>query len=524
MSSQLKSGTVFLVGAGPGDPGLLTVRGLRLLEQADVVIHDALANPALLSYCPRATETIYVGKKAADHSMPQEQINALLVSKAREGKRVVRLKGGDPFVFGRGGEECEALARAGVRFEVVPGITAAIAAPAYAGIPVTHRDFNSSFTFITGHEKEEEYRDAPSHGRKSAGDTGAASDLDWASLARLPCVAFYMGVKSLPRIVERLIAHGMDRMTPAASIQWGTTPRQRTVVATLADLPARVVEAKLGPPAITIIGRVVSMRQTINWFETRPLFGQTIVVTRTRQQASELTNRLAELGANVIEAPTIELEPSHDPVAVESALEGGTPWDWVIFTSVNGVTHAKEQLLRLGLDARAFGEAKIATIGSATSEAVSRELCLRVDLCPDSFVAEALADALEQGGEVAGKRFLLLRADIARPVLRERLEAGGAVEVRDVAIYETKPAKELPPGLIEALDDRRVTWVTFTSSSTARNFAALLGPTCRDRLRNVNLASIGPVTTTTLRELGLEPTAQADTFNLEGLIDAMLRT
>src|SRR4051794_40074402 len=293
-SSAPKPGIVSLVGAGPGDPGLLTLRGAELLARADVVVYDYLANPQLLAHCRPGAERIYVGKKAASHSMTQEQINALLVEQGKAGKRVVRLKGGDPFVFGRGGEECEALHAAGVSFEVVPGITAALAAPAYAGIPVTHRDLNSSFTFITGHEREEEYKDPDSRGRKPA---VGSSDLDWSSIARLPCVAFYMGVKSLPRICQKLIEHGMPPDMPAATIRWGTRPQQRTVVGTIADLPQRVAEARLAPPALTIIGRVVTLRETMNWFERRPLFGQTIVVTRTRQQASELSHRLTDLGA-----------------------------------------------------------------------------------------------------------------------------------------------------------------------------------------------------------------------------------
>nr|MDQ3625490.1 uroporphyrinogen-III C-methyltransferase [Verrucomicrobiota bacterium] len=297
MSKSSEKGAVYLVGAGPGDPGLLTVRGRTLLEQADVVVYDALANPRLLRHT-RNAEAIYVGKKAASHSMTQEKINDLLIAKARLGLRVVRLKGGDPFVFGRGGEECEALAAAGVAFEVVPGITAAIAAPAYAGIPVTHRDLNSSFTLLTGHEKEEAYQEGESRARDAA---KGSSDVDWASLAKLPCIAFYMGVKSLPRICQKLVEHGMNSATPAATIQWGTTARQRTVVATLADLPGRVADAKLTPPALTIIGAVVAMRQALSWFERRPLFGQTIVVTRTRQDASALSDRLDELGAEVIE-------------------------------------------------------------------------------------------------------------------------------------------------------------------------------------------------------------------------------
>jgi uroporphyrinogen III methyltransferase/synthase len=497
---------VYLVGAGPGDPGLITVRGARLLEQADVVVYDYLSNPRLLSYCPRA-EVIYVGKKAAAHSMPQEQINALLVAKARTGKRIVRLKGGDPFVFGRGGEECQALVDAGVAFEIVPGVTAAIAAPAYAGIPVTHRDFNSSFTFITGHERED--------GQEPA------TDIAWDVIAKLPCIAFYMGAKSLPRICQKLIENGMPSETAAATIQWGTMPAQRTVVSTLARLAEDVVAAGLGAPAITIVGKVVELRKTLAWVERRPLFGQTIVVTRTRQQMSEISMKLEELGADVIEASTIELNEPEDLTVVDAALTRAGDFDWICFTSVNGVTAARKRLAELGRDARVFGNAKLAAIGSATVAAIERELCLKVDLCPPSFVAEALAEEFLKRKEVAGRRFLLLRADIARPLLRDRLLENGAAEVSDVALYETHPAKELPPGLIEAIDAGRITWITFSSSSTVKNFLGLLGPDYRDRLSRTKLASIGPITTATLREAGLPPAAEARTFNIDGLIEAI---
>lgn len=507
-----------LVGAGPGDPGLLTLCGAQLLAQADVVIYDYLANPQLLTHCRPDVEAIYVGKRAAQHSMSQEDINALLVEKSRAGKRVVRLKGGDPFVFGRGGEECEALAKAGIAFEVVPGITAALAAPAYAGIPVTHRDFNSSFTFITGHEKEDEYKDTKSLAR---GTAAGSSDIDWSSIAKLPCIAFYMGVKSLPRICETLIAHGMSPDMPAATIRWGTTPRQKVVTGTVSTLAGRVADAKLAPPALTIIGRVVELRETMNWFEKRPLFGQTIVVTRTRQQTSELSHRLAELGANVIEAPTIELAPPNDWNVVDDALGRISEYDWVIFTSANAVRFTKQRLFDTRSDARAFDKTKVAAIGDATAQAIRDELCLRVDLCPPSFVAEALADALDAAGVVRGGRFLLLRADIARPVLRERLQQAHAASVDDVAIYETRPASSLPQRLHEALDANEVTWITFTSSSTARNFAALLGVDYAAKLANIRIASIGPITTAAVRELKLEPTVQAETFHIDGLIEAI---
>ena len=514
-----EKGIVYLVGAGSGDPGLITVRGAKLLERADVVVYDALANPALLKHCRVDVERIYVGKQAAAHSFTQEQINALLVEKGLAGKRVVRLKGGDPYVFGRGGEECEALHGAGVRFEVVPGVTAAIAASCYAGIPVTHRDFNSSFTVVTGHEKEQEYRDDESKVREA----GGASDLDWAALAKLPCLAFYMGVKALPRISSRLIEHGMDGGTQVAVIQWGTLPRQRVVTGTLNDIAQRVAEAKITPPALTIVGRVVSLRPVMNWFETRPLFGQTVVVTRTRQQASALSEKLEELGAAVIEAPTIEIVPPGDLREVDEAIRGICKYDWVIFTSTSGVELTKRRMMEIGVDARVFAGARVAAIGEATADAVREQLCLTVDLMPESFVAEALAEELLSRQEVKGKRFLLLRADIARPVLREKLASEGAAEVRDVAVYETKRAEALPGQLVEELNAGRVTWVTFTSSSTAKNFAGMLGEAYREKLRGVKIASIGPVTTATLKELGLEPTVQAEQYDVDGLVEALLR-
>lgn len=518
LKAEAQPAMVFLVGAGPGDVGLITVRGLELLKSAEVVVYDYLSNPRLLDHCPNA-EAIYVGKKAAAHSFTQEQINALLVEKARAGKRVVRLKGGDPFIFGRGGEECEALHAAGLRFEVAPGVTAAIGAPAYAGIPVTHRDFNSSFTFITGHEKEEAYRDEQAKAREPA---AGASDIDWSVIAKLPCVAFYMGVKSLPRICAALMEHGMPADMPAATIRWGTLPLQKTIVGTLADLPQKVAEAGLAPPAITIVGKVVSLRSTMNWFETRPLFGQSIVVTRTRQQASDLSTRLADLGANVIEAPTIELRSPGEWSEVDQALEQIGEFDWVIFTSQNGVKFARQRLLEMGLDARAFAGVKIAAIGKATAAAVRDELCLQVSLCPSEFVAEALAEELERQHEVRGHKFLLLRADIARPLLNERLSAGGATLVRDVSVYATHRATALPPALLEALSAREVNVITFTSSSTARNLVELLGSDYREKLAGVELASIGPITTKTLRELGLEPAITANSYTIEGLVEAIL--
>lgn len=506
MSNMGQNGFVSLVGAGPGDPGLLTLRGRDLLASADVVIYDALANLRLLEHCRPDAERVYVGKRAALHAMPQEAINALLVERGQAGQRVVRLKGGDPFVFGRGGEECQALTSAGVPFEVVPGITAAIAVAAYAGIPVTHREFNSSFTLITGHEKD--------------GDD-AASNVDWSAIAKLPCVAFYMGAKSLPSICKKLIDHGMAADTPAATVQWGTLPQQRTVVGTLTDLPEKVVAAKVGSPAITIVGNVVSLRDTMNWFETRPLFGQTIVVTRSRVTASTLAAQLESLGANVLEAPTIELYAAADDVAIEQAFSADNAWDWVIFTSPAGVTFTKQKLFDLNLDVRVFTGAKVAAIGDATAATVKEQLGLRVDLSPQRFIAEALADEFDARDEIAGKKFLLLRADIARPILQQRLAAAGALEVRDLPIYETRPATALPVEIVAALDAGDVDWITFTSSSTATNLVTLLGPDYRQRLASMKIASIGPITSATLRDLGIEPTVTATKFDIDGLVNAL---
>lgn len=528
---------VSLVGAGPGDPGLLTVRGAELLASAEVVVYDYLAPAKLLRYCPQA-ETIYVGKIASRHALSQDAINALLIEKAKLGQRVVRLKGGDPFVFGRGGEEAAALRAAGLAFEIVPGVTAAIAAAAYAGIPITHRDFNSGFAIVTGHEKEELYQTEDAKERAAGGPAKQAeSDIDWATLAKLPAIAFYMGVKALPRISAKLIAAGMDVAVPVAVIQWGTTNRQRTVVGTLASIADDVTREKISSPAIILVSKVVSLRSQLDWFERRPLFGKTVVVTRTRQQVSEMADKLEALGARVIEAPTIDIVPPDDWSAVDAALgsfvthtpipdRGGLPRtlekpDWIIFTSAAGVRLTRERMKQLKLDARALAGIKVAAVGDKTAEAVADAFSIEADCAPARFVAEALAAELHSRGEIAGKRFLLLRADIARPVLVEQLVAYGAAAVRDADVYRTRLASALPPELTATLDAKQVDWVTFTSSSTARNFAALLGDDYVAKLAGVRLASIGPVTSEALRSLGLPIAAEAVVSDVDGLIAAL---
>ncbi len=520
MQKMQEAGFVALVGAGPGDPGLLTLRGRELLEQADAVVYDSLVGPKLLDFCREDAEKIFAGKRAAAHSMSQEQINELLVSLGREGKRVVRLKGGDPFVFGRGGEECEALAAAGITFEVVPGITAAVAAAAYAGIPVTHRDFNSSFTLITGHEKESDYLSPEAAAR---GQAEGSSRIDWASIAKLPCLAFYMGVKSLPRITQNLIEHGMDPSIPAATIQWGTTPRQRTITATVATIAEAAAAAGIAAPAITVIGRVVQLRESLAWFEKRPLFGQRVIVTRTRTQASALSDKLLRLGAEVLEAPTIAIELSDKSDHVSDTLQQirQGAYDWVIFTSVNGVRMTAEALHHQQLDARALAKVRVAAVGAATADALRQYLCIEPDLLPSHATGEGLADALAEAGVIAGARFALLRADISRPVLVQRLQEEGAQKVEDVAIYRTRPVKALPQEVVDALQRGDIQWVTFTSSSTARNFISLLGEGYANILSRVRIASIGPITTATLSELGLNPTVQAPQARIDALVDAM---
>lgn len=520
-SSGKKVGSVALVGAGSGDPGLLTVRGAELLRRAEVVVYDYLANPQLLALCPTARH-LYVGKSASKHSMTQDQINALLVELGLEGKRVVRLKGGDPFVFGRGGEECLALKEAGIPFVVVPGITAAIAAPAYAGIPVTHRDFNSSFTLVTGHEKEEDYKDPDALKR---GNAKGSSDIDWATLAKLPSMAFYMGVKALPRICKSLIDHGMNPNTPAATVQWGTTPRQKCVTGTITTLPDIVKAAKISAPAITIVGKTVELRESMNWFESRPLFGQTIIVTRTRQQASELSEKLADLGANVIEAPTIDIAQPKSWKKVDAALaslKSADKPDWILFTSANGVYLSRQRMKALGIDARSLSGVRVGVVGEATADAVRESLCIEPDCVPPQFVAEALAEELAKRGDIKGKKYLLLRADIARPVLVEKLQAGGAARVDDVSVYETKIVDELPQALHDALAAGTVQWATFTSSSTARNFVQLLGDQYGKKLNNVKIVSIGPVTTQTLNDLKLPPTVQATQADIDSVVNAII--
>ncbi len=496
-------GTVSLIGAGPGDPTLVSVRGAVRIAQADVLLYDRLASPRLVALARPEAELINVGKMPDRHPIPQEEIQQLLVRHARAGRRVARLKGGDPFVFGRGGEECEALAEAGAPFEVVPGITAAVAAPAYAGIPVTHRDWTATFALVTGHEDP----------------TKAESNIDFGALAKIGTVAFYMGVKQLAANTAKLMEAGLDPETPAALIRWGTRADQETLVGTVRTIADQAAEAKLRPPAMTLIGQVVGLRERLNWFETRPLFGRRIVVTRTRQQASALSGKLMALGADVIEAPTIQIVPPDDYGPIDAALRRIADYDWLVLTSVNGVDAMIERMRACGLDARALAGVRIAAIGSATADRL-REAFLEPELIPEKFVAEALADEIIRLGDVSGKRFLLLRADIARPALRDALTAAGAA-CEDLDIYRTVRADALPPEVAEGIPGGRIDWITFTSSSTFTNFWELLDEDARGALSGVRLASIGPITSDTIREAGLEPTIEATEHTIPGLVEVI---
>jgi uroporphyrinogen III methyltransferase/synthase len=520
-----KSGIVSLIGAGPGDPGLITVRGRALLAEADVVVYDALANPRLLDHCRADAERVYVGKRAGCHAMPQDAINVLLIDRGRAGKRVARLKGGDPFVFGRGGEECQALAAAGVPFEVVPGVTAAVAVAAYAGIPVTHRDFNASVTLLSGHDKD---------------DNACNSSIDWSAVAKLPCLVFYMGVRSLDAICRKLIDHGMSPATPAATIANGTTPQQQTIIGTIADLAASVAGANLPTPALTIIGEIVRLRATLNWFESRPLFGQTVVVTRARAQSSELAATLERLGAMVLEAPTILFRDPTSWGNADTALsrlwtrsrattvgESSTRLrdrTCVVFTSANGVTATHRRMQQLGFDVRLFGATDIAVIGERTGAACRATLGIAPDhqVTPMRAPAEELVRALLAANRVAGNTFVLFRGNLAEPALAERLRQHGAAEVVEAVVYETAAPATLPTDVTDALLARRVDWVTFTSGSTVRNLAALLGSDFHPHLATTKTASIGPITSAAMRASGIVPTVEANQPGIPGLVAAIL--
>jgi uroporphyrinogen III methyltransferase / synthase len=486
---------VYLVGAGPGDPGLITWKGRKLLAIADSILYDNLANEHLLDLAPKHCERIYVGKKKSVHAFPQKEICDMLIDRGRRGLNVVRLKGGDPFIFGRGGEELEALAEAGVPFEVVPGVTSPLGIAAYSGIPLTHRAHNKVLTFVTGHDV---------HG------------IDWSKIGQTETLVIFMGIFSIREIAAEIMRHGRPAATPAIAVRWGTRSDQETVTGTLATIADRIEQAGLKPPATVIVGEVVALRDKIDWFEKLPLFGRKIVVTRASDQAAELSDRLRALGADAIELPAIALEPPADPAPLDRAIDNLTHYDWLIFTSANGVRFFLDRLDQSPHDLRSL-KARICAIGPATRKAVE-ELHLKVDRMPEEYVAESLIQAFASD-DLAGKRILLPRAAVARDVIPVELEKLGA-QVDVVEAYRNIVPPNATARAHEIFsDEKKPDWITFTSSSTVKNLLAIAG---REALSGVRIASIGPVTSATLCAHGLTVDAEAKQFTLDGLVEAIL--
>ncbi len=498
----MKTGICYLVGAGPGDPGLLTLKGRDCLAIADVVIYDYLSNPLLLKFAPEGAEKIYVGKKAGAHTLTQEGINALLVEKTQAKNTVVRLKGGDPFLFGRGGEEAEALAAAGCRFEIVPGVTSAIAGPAYAGIPVTHRAHNTTLTIFTGHEDPEK----------------PDSNLDYAAIARTPGTkVMLMGVERLGDITRKLAEGGMAAETPAALVRWATTGAQETLTGTVGNIAERAIKAEFKAPAVAVFGEVVELRDKLSWFETLPLFGKRIAVTRTRKQAGELTEKLRALGADAYELPTIRIEPAPNKREFYELVLDAHTYDWLVFTSPNGVDAFFAAFFEIYKDARDLGGTRIAAIGPATAERV-RSFHLQVDIQPEKYVAEAIIDELQKENSVENLKFLLARAEGAREMLATELTRLGAI-VDEAVAYRTVPETEDVSGGIKRFREDGADIITFTSSSTAENFVALKLPLPAE----LHTASIGPVTSKTMKGLGLDVDVEAAEHDIPGLVKAIVK-
>jgi uroporphyrinogen III methyltransferase / synthase len=486
---------VYLVGAGPGDPGLITVKGRKILERADSILYDHLASERLLDLAPAHAERVYVGKKRAVHEATQEEITAMLIERARRGETVVRLKGGDPFIFGRGGEEVEALTAAGIPFEIVPGVTTPLGMAAYSGVPLTHREHTSAVTFVSGHSVEA---------------------IDWSKVGASETIVLFMGIVNFPAIARELIKHGRSPKTPAMAVRWATRPDQQTIVGTLEDLPARIEKTGMKPPATIVIGEVVALRERFNWFEKLPLFGQRIIVTRDRRQSSMLAEPLEALGAETLFVPVIEIADPSEASPLERAIHNLASYDWLIFTSANGVRHFVEALDRSDVDLRAL-RAKLCAIGSATRAAVEA-LHLRVDVMPAEYVAESLVEALA-AEDLRAKRILLPRAAVARDLVPVTLRERGAV-VDVVEAYRTIIPEDAAARAKEALA-RKPHWITFTSSSTVRNLLAVTG---RDALEGIKVASIGPVTSATAREASLTVDVEADPHTIEGLVEAIAGT
>lgn len=496
-----KKGKVFIIGAGPGEPGLITLRGAECIGQADVVVYDYLANEEFLRRARKDVRLIYVGKKGGDHTLPQGEINRILADEARKGLTVARLKGGDPFIFGRGGEEAEVLHEAGIPFEVVPGVTSAIAVPAFAGIPLTHRGYTSTVAFVTGHEDP----------------TKAKSDIDWKALAGIGTLVFLMGVKNLENIARNLIGGGKAPGTPAALIRWGTTPGQQTLTGTLADIAATAKKQGFKPPSILVVGEVVALRPKLDWFEARPLFGKGIVVTRPEEQAGEFARLLAAEGAEAILFPTIRIAPPASWDGVDRALEGLEGYDWIVFTSANGVKHFFARLRDRGGDVRDLKGVRICTIGPATAATVEG-MGIRVDLVPDEYISEGVVRAFGNVN-LRGKRVLLPRAAEARDVIPEGLaNRGAAVDI--VTAYRTVRSKSRKEDLQALLDAGRVDVVTFTSPSTVVNFKKIMRSAPLPA--KVRIACIGPVTAAAAKKQGFAVDVYQETFTIPGMVESLI--
>ncbi len=496
---SVSQGICYLVGAGPGDPGLLTLRGRECLESAEVVVWDYLSNPELLRFAPQGAEKIYAGKTSGCHALRQEETNALLVKQTREGKRVVRLKVGDPFLFGRGGEEAMELAAAGLRFEIVPGVTSAIGGLAYAGIPVTHRDRNSVVTIFTGHEEKEK----------------EGSGIDYkAIVSAAGTKVMLMGMKRLSSITMELAAAGMSKVTPVALVRWATTGRHQTLTGTLETIAALAEKEHFKAPAVAVFCEVVHLRETLNWFETRPLFGRRIAVTRTRQQAGGLLRALRDLGADAFELPTIRIEAPEDKTAFTEALLDVRSYDWIVFTSPNGVEAFFNAFFAMHEDARDLGGARIAVIGNGTAKKV-REYRYAIDLIPQEFVIESLLEEFKKL-TVENLKMLLPRAAGAREILAIELEKLGAI-VDDVPVYQTVPEAEDLAGGIKRFREEGADMITFTSASTAMHWRALGLPFPE----GMKTASIGPITSGEMRRLGLTIDLEASQHDIPGLVEAI---
>ena len=508
-AKKVKPGKVYLIGAGPGDPGLITVKGRTLLSKAQVVVYDYLANKKLLQHAPADALFIYVGKKGGvRHTHTQAEINEMLVNHALAGKNVVRLKGGDPFIFGRGGEEIEELFKANVAFEVVPGVTSASAAATYAGIPITHRSYTSSVAFVTGHEDP----------------TKPDSNIAWDKLATgVGTLVFYMGIKNIDSITEKLIAYGRDPKTPVAVVRWASTPEQRTVVGNLETIAAQVKEQEIRPPAVVVVGEVVSLRDIINWYEKKPLLGKRIMVTRTREQASELVYRLEEAGADCLERATISIMPPDSWEDFDRAVNNIEQYQWLLFTSINAIKCFFGRLADLDRDSRSLHGLRIGAVGKTTGDFL-RQYGIRADLIPEEFTGEGLAKSLISSG-VAGAKILLPRALKAREILVEKLTEAGA-EVTVFPVYKNVRPADDEHVLRKDLEEKNVDMITFTSSSTVTNFLEMVDAPDEGELHKllngVEIASIGPVTSATIKKRGLAVNVQPETYTIPDLVDSII--